>query len=213
VKLAVQSIPYRAAQKVSGIVVVLFFIVTDSARWGFIPAAGIVAAVFLAAGGYEAAYYRRFEYEFTADTLDIRSGVISRREREIPYQRIQNVDVSRSVLQRAIGVAAVDLETAGGADTEGSIRFVTPEAATRLRREVQRRKQRETGDGEPGDAAATGPDETPLFELSPRELALVGALSFDGRLIGLLAFVGSGSVPVVSSALPDVPRTRNRAVR
>jgi putative membrane protein len=34
-------------------------------------------------------------------------------------------------------------------------------------------------------------------------LALVGALSFDGRLIGLLAFLSSGSFPVLSSFLPE----------
>ncbi|WP_066415175.1 PH domain-containing protein [Halorubrum aethiopicum] len=201
-KLAPQSIPYRALQKVAGVVVVLFFVVNDTG-WGFPAAAGAGLAVLLVAGAYEVAYYRRFEYELTEDTLDIRSGVISRREREIPYRRIQNVDVSRSVIQRAIGVAAVDLETAGGSSTEGSIRFVTPEEATRLQREVQRRKSADdAADG--GDADSPGPVEEELFAISPRELALVGALSFDGRLIGLLAFAGSGSVPVVSGYLPDV---------
>ncbi|OYR57961.1 PH domain-containing protein [Halorubrum halodurans] len=203
-KLAPQSIPYRALQKVAGIVVVLFFVVNDTG-WGFPAAAGAGLAVLLVAGAYEVAYYRRFEYALTEDTLDIRSGVISRREREIPYRRIQNVDVSRSVIQRAIGVAAVDLETAGGSSTEGSIRFVTPEEATRLQREVQRRKSAgSAAEGGDTDADATGPIEEELFAISPRELALVGALSFDGRLIGLLAFAGSGSVPVVSGYLPDV---------
>ncbi|WP_281193687.1 PH domain-containing protein [Halorubrum sp. F4] len=205
-KLAPQSVPYRALQKVAGIVVVLFFVVNDSG-WGFPAAAGAVGAVLLVAGGYEIAYYRRFEYELTEDTLDIRSGVISRREREIPYRRIQNVDVSRSVIQRAIGVAAVDLETAGGSSTEGSIRFVTPEEATRLQREVQRRKSAgSTGSAsDENDAVGdpTGPVEEDLFAISPRELALVGALSFDGRLIGLLAFAGTGSVPVLSGYLPE----------
>ncbi|WP_435160277.1 PH domain-containing protein [Halorubrum sp. SY-15] len=202
-KLAPQSIPYRALQKVSGVVLVIVFVVNDSARFGVLPAIGLAAAVLAAAVAYEVAYYRRFEYELTADTLDIRSGVISRREREIPYRRIQNVDVSRSVLQRAIGVAAVDLETAGGSETEGAIRFVTPEAATSLQREVQRLK-RDTASADGTETAASpAPDEELLFELSPRELALVGALSFDGRLIGLLVFVGSGSVPVISGLLPD----------
>jgi len=219
VKLAPQSVPYRALQKVSGIVVVLFFVVNNNPEWGLAPAAAVAGAVVLAAFAYEVAYYRRFDYELTEDTLDISSGVISRREREIPYRRIQNVDVSRSVIQRAIGVAAVDLETAGGSSTEGSIRFVVPDEATRLQREVQRRKS--TGsdtrtDGEsadrPGSEAsgrtdagpgAVGPDEEELFAISPGELALVGALSFDGRLIGLLAFLSSGSVPVLSSFIPD----------
>ncbi|MFC6771845.1 PH domain-containing protein, partial [Halorubrum pallidum] len=149
-KLAPQSIPYRALQKVSGFVVVAFFVV-NSNDWGLPLAIGVAGAMLLAAFSYETAYYRRFDYELTADTLDIASGVISRREREIPYRRIQNVDVSQSVIQRAIGIAAVDLETAGGSSTEGSIRFVTPDEATRIRREVQRRK---SGSGDKRGAGA-----------------------------------------------------------
>ncbi|EMA63323.1 PH domain-containing protein [Halorubrum lipolyticum] len=214
-KLAPQSVPYRALQKVSGIVVVLFFVVNNNPEWGFAAATAVAGAVVLLAVGYEVAYYRRFDYELTEDTLDISSGVISRREREIPYRRIQNVDVSRSVIQRAIGVAAVDLETAGGSSTEGSIRFVSPDEATRIQREVQRRKSADSGAGagrestdRAGGGAGAGPDavgpaEEELFAISPGELALVGALSFDGRLIGLLAFLSSGSIPVLSSFVPE----------
>ena len=213
-KLAPQSVPYRALQKAAGTAVALFVIV-NSGGFGLPVAAAGGATIVLAMLAYEVAYYRRFEYVLTEDTLDISSGVISRREREIPYRRIQNVDVSRGVVQRAIGVAAVDLETAGGSSTEGSIRYVTPEEATRLQREVQRRKSgtdrpRETGKGAAtDDAVAAGrddafaPDEEVLFAISPGELALVGALSFDGRLIGLLAFLSSGSFPVLSSFLPE----------
>ncbi|TKX87042.1 hypothetical protein EXE43_05220 [Halorubrum sp. SS5] len=214
-KLAPQSVPYRALQKAAGTAVALF-VVVNSGGFGLPLAVGGGAAILLAMFAYEVAYYRRFEYVLTEDTLDISSGVISRREREIPYRRIQNVDVSRSVIQRAIGVAAVDLETAGGSSTEGSIRFVTPDEATRLQREVQRRKAGgarpdETGEGaaadvdavEAGREDAFAPDEEELFAISPSELALVGALSFDGRLIGLLAFLSSGSFPVLSSFLPE----------
>ncbi|EMA63167.1 membrane-flanked domain protein [Halorubrum distributum JCM 13561] len=212
-KLAPQSVPYRALQKAAGTAVALFVIV-NSGGFGLPLAVGGGAAILLVMLAYEVAYYRRFEYVLTEDTLDISSGVISRREREIPYRRIQNVDVSRGVLQRAIGVAAVDLETAGGSSTEGSIRFVTPAEATRLQREVQRRKSassrgEDAGDGTATDAVGGGrddafaPDEEELFAISPGELALVGALSFDGRLIGLLAFLSSGSFPVLSSFLPE----------
>ena len=214
-KLAPQSVPYRALQKALGTVVALFFIV-NGGGFGLPAAIAGGAAIIVVALAYEIAYYRRFEYVLTGDTLDISSGVISRREREIPYRRIQNVDVSRSVIQRAIGVAAVDLETAGGSSTEGSIRFVTPEEATRLQREVQRRKSQASDSGarqpgEPTDSEAVergrddafAPDEEELFAISPGELALVGALSFDGRLIGLLAFLSSGSFPVLSSFLPQ----------
>ncbi|OYR44653.1 PH domain-containing protein [Halorubrum sp. Hd13] len=213
-KLAPQSVPYRALQKVSGFVVVAFF-VANSNDWGLPAAAAAGGAILIAALAYETAYYRRFDYELTADTLDISSGVISRREREIPYRRIQNVDVSQSVIQRAIGIAAVDLETAGGSSTEGSIRFVKPAEATRLRREVQRRKSGSSageasateGSADGADRDAVGPAEEELFAISPGELALVGALSFDGRLIGLLVFLSSGSVPVLSGFIPEASAT------
>ena len=207
-KLAPRSVPYRALQKVSGFVVVAVFLV-NSNDFGLPIAVGAGGAILLAALAYQVAYYRRFEYKLTEDTLDISSGVVSRREREIPYRRIQNVDVSQSVIQRAIGIAAVDLETAGGSSTEGSIRFVVPDEATRIRREVQRRKSGSSPaePGEPGGAegadGAVGPAEEELFAISPGELALVGALSFDGRLIGLLAFLSSGSVPVLSGFIPE----------
>ena len=214
-KLAPQSVPYRALQKAAGTAVALFVIV-NSGGFGLPLAVGGGAAILLVMLAYEVAYYRRFEYVLTEDTLDISTGVVSRREREIPYRRIQNVDVSRGVIQRAIGVAAVDLETAGGSSTEGSIRYVTPDEATRLQREVQRRKSGRARRDEGGEAAgaddeavdrgrddAFAPDEEVLFAISPGELALVGALSFDGRLIGLLAFLSSGSFPVLSSFLPE----------
>ena len=214
-KLAPQSVPYRALQKAAGTAVGLFVIV-NSGGFGLPLAVGGGVAILLAMLAYEVAYYRRFEYVLTEDTLDISSGVISRREREIPYRRIQNVDVSRGVLQRAIGVAAVDLETAGGSSTEGSIRYVTPDEATRLQREVQRRKSDASRPDDAAEGTSTGadavdrgrddafaPDEEELFAISSGELALVGALSFDGRLIGLLAFLSSGSFPVLSGFLPE----------
>ena len=213
-RLAPVSIPYRAVKRVSSLLVAVVFIGT-AGSFETALAFGAAAVALAGALAYEVARYRRFEYELTEDTFDVRSGVISRRDREIPYRRIQNVDVSRSVLQRLLGIAAVDLETAGGSSTEGAIRYVTAERADWLRSEIQRRKrENETENGDsPASSGATeaaaggvsaDESETVLFELSSTELALVGALSFDARLIGLLAFLASGSVPVLSSMLPDL---------
>jgi len=170
----------------------------------------VVAAVLAVAAvvGYELAYYRRFEYELTEDSLDIASGVFSRREREIPLRRVQNVDVTRSLVARLLGLAEVDVETAGGGSTEANLRFVSREEAGRLQEEVrERRAAREAGrakteeaDGEeelgesevPADEAERAPRGQRgelLFELSDRDLLLYGLLSFDPRLLsGVVAF-------------------------
>ncbi|WP_254523617.1 PH domain-containing protein [Natrinema caseinilyticum] len=94
---------------------------------------GLVAGI-----GYGIAYYYRFTYEITASTFDVTSGVLSRRSREIPYRRIQNVDVSQGAVQRILGLAVVSIETAGGGETEASLDFVSETEAERLQSEIRR---------------------------------------------------------------------------
>lgn len=198
-RLSPLSPVYRALQRSTGLIVTAVVVAqTDMTRMVGGPLlvyalGGLAVAAVL---GYELLYYRRFTYELTDDTLDIHSGVISRRDRELPYRRIQNVDISENTIQRLLGIAAVGLETAGGSSTEGSIRFVSANEARRLQREIQRRKRREQGepDREPEP-------ETELFALSPTELGLIGVLSFDLRVLGVLSLVGPGSIPFLSDTL------------
>ncbi|WP_435067053.1 PH domain-containing protein [Haloplanus sp. C73] len=203
--LSPRSVPYRIVERGGGLAVTAFILFSGaSAVLG--PNGDSIATALIALGacllvGYEIAYYRRFDYALGTDTLDIRSGVVSRRNREIPIRRVQNVDISRNVVQRLLGIAAVDFETAGGSETEASLRYVTFEEAKRLQREVRRRKQDVDTESDEGTADRTT-EETELFALSPRELALVGALSFDVRIPGLLFVLVSGSMPALSSALP-----------
>lgn len=197
-KLSPVSPVYRTVQRASGLVVTAVLVAqTAVARFVGGPKVVYALGILAVAGvlGYELLYYRRFAYEFTEDTLDIRSGVLSRRERELPYGRIQNVDISENIVQRALGIAAVGLETAGGSTTEGTIRFVSAAEARRLQSEIQRRTGRERSETVPPESS------TELFVLSPRELALAGALSFDLRVLGVVTFVGPGSVPLLSSYL------------
>jgi len=197
------SVPYRVVER-GGSIVFTAVILSSGASRAFGPVGGLVGVALvglalLALIGYEVTYYRRFEYDLGADTLDIRSGVISRRNREIPIRRIQNVDISRNVVQRFLDIAVVDFETAGGSETEASLRFVDFEEAKRLQREIGRLKR---GGDETGDDEREPPATEELFALSPRELALVGALSFDVRIPGLLFVLVSGSLPAVSSVIP-----------
>jgi|AntRauMinimDraft_4_1070384.scaffolds.fasta_scaffold00083_22 putative membrane protein len=188
----------------------------------------VVAAVLAVAAvvGYELAYYRRFEYELTEDSLDIASGVFSRREREIPLRRVQNVDVTRSLVARLLGLAEVDVETAGGGSTEANLRFVSREEAGRLQEEVrERRAARERGRERRSEAAEPAGEEADLadgettadeeralrggrgellFELSDRDLLLYGLLSFDPRLLsGVIAFA-TFAVPSLGRRV-DIP--------
>ncbi|UTF53085.1 PH domain-containing protein [Natronosalvus rutilus] len=125
----------------------------------------------LVGAGYGLAYYYRFEYGLTDDTVDVASGVFSRRAREIPYRRIQNVDVRQGVFHRVAGLAVVSIETAGGGETEAALDFVGEDEAKRLQREIRRRTARRPDEAEadtdtsaPATRPTTAPDETDQHE-------------------------------------------------
>ena len=208
-KLAPASIPYRAFQKATSLGITLVFIASIGAgiRIGSPTFLLLIVGILLAALTYEIAYYKRFGYELTDDTFDIRSGVFSRREREIPYGRIQNVDISRNVLQRLVGLSAVNIETAGGGSTEAAIQYVTAFEGKRLQQDIRRYKRDESKTPADSDADADrSVDEEVLFEIAPSELALSGILSFDPRVPGLILAVATGSIPFVSPIVPvDAP--------
>ena len=191
-RLAPSSIGYRALETAGRLGWVLIFVTFGSsqvlAAW---QTALLVVGGLLAAGLYQVVYWQRFEYELTGDTFDIRSGVFSRRTREIPLGRIQNVDLERNVLQRAFGLTEVRLETAGGSDTEAQLRFVTEAEAERLRSEISRRKRGTTEEGDP----APEPEAELLFAISPRELLVLGVVSLDLRLLSILTVVLPVLVP------------------
>jgi len=210
------SIPYRAFQRGGGIVVFLAFALSGGFSIpGVGPAGplillvvGLLAVVALV--GFEIAYVRRFSYELGEETLDIDSGVLSRRSREIPLRRIQNVDISRNVVQRVLGIALVSFETAGGGETEAQLKFVTFNEAKRLQRELARLKREGSAeaseDGEGTEAGSGKPESTELFALDRSELAILGALSIDLRVPGILfLLVSTVGSTVVSTYLDTVP--------
>jgi putative membrane protein len=202
-KLHPLSIPYRAVSRGLSLGLMLFFVGRSlgDAEELPVPVSGpaLVALGVLgvaAAAAWQVAYYRRFEYQLTGDGLEIASGVLSRRNREIPLRRIQNVDISRNVIQRALGIAVLDVETAGGGATEASLRFVGYDEAKRVQREIQRLKRSDETEGEATAGTPADERETVLFELQREELVLLSVLSFDFRYLSLLAF-GPAALPFV----------------
>jgi putative membrane protein len=192
------SVPYRIAERGLGLVVFAVFVGPPAFRAlagtvGATVAVALAGLIAVGVVGYAVAAYRRFEYELTADTFDIRSGVFARRDREIPLHRIQNVDISQNVVQRALGIAAVRLETAGASGAEAHLKFVGRGRADALQRAISRLSRAE--DGEPADEAET----ESLFEISDRELGVLALVSADIQLVSILFVVGSVFLPALGT--------------
>ncbi len=210
------SVPYRAVTRAlrPTTLIVLVTVVgsgsMDPQSAGFLA---IVVGTLLFAVGFQYAYYLRFEYALTAETLDVASGVVSRRSREIPLRRVQNVDVEQNPVQRAIGIAAVRVETAGGGDTEAVLEYVGREEAQRLRDELRRAAKRaRDGDSDPDpeldhdpdtdaedtERSVAGSEREEVFAISTRGLVVLSLFSFDagaGLISSLVGTLLSGGDP------------------
>ena len=93
--------------------------------------------------------YNRWFYEFTAQGLKLERGVIWKKYSNIPYERIQNVDVHRGILARMLGFSTVEIQTAGFSGgygrrggrprSEGHIPAVSIEGAEKIREFVMKK--------------------------------------------------------------------------
>ncbi len=87
-------------------------------------------------------YYKRFTWEITESDIIIRSGLFFKKQVHVPFQRVQSIDFSASIIQRIIGIVKLKIDTAGGSTNRGvlipGIKLAEAEA---LRAEVFRRKK------------------------------------------------------------------------
>ena len=89
--------------------------------------------------------------------LVVTEGLLFRKVRIVPVQRIQNVDLVQNVLHRLIGVAEVRVETASGTEPEAVLRVLSLTKIARLREAIFSRRPEGLPDPVAGDlvAAAT----------------------------------------------------------
>jgi membrane protein YdbS with pleckstrin-like domain len=56
---------------------------------------------------------RRLAYQLREHDLSLRSGVISHRVESLPFSRVQHVNIHRGPIERSLGLATLQVSTAG----------------------------------------------------------------------------------------------------
>jgi putative membrane protein len=120
--------------------------------------------------------YLSFHLRYEPTELVIRSGIIFRNERHIPYARIQNLDAVQNVFHRLLSVIEVRIETGGGTEPEATISVLPAGALEEMRSRVFGHERR----AEDATPAARAPV---LLELPFRELLLHGFLVNRGMVV------------------------------
>lgn len=127
-----------------------------------------------------------FRYSLEAGNVIIREGIFSRKIRRIPVMRIHNLNTSQGVLARLLKVVRVDIETAGGAGTEGSLTAVSLAEADRIQAFVREEKgQSRLAAQDPG-AEAQVFEEAPskhIYAISLKDILIAGATTYRMGII------------------------------
>ena len=159
-----------------------------------------------------------FRYRYDEHELVIRTGLLFRNERHVPYARIQNVDGVQTVFHRLLKVVDVKVQTAGGNEPEATMSVLPVAAFEEMRQRVfEGRRQaalEPTAEAaEAGDVPAPPPSKL-LLALSPRELLTYGFVEGRGMVViaavfGLVWEFGMAD-SFVPSFEPGVPPRPNQ---
>ena len=78
--------------------------------------------------------YLAFSYRYEENDLVIKSGIFVRKERHIPYDRIQNIDAVQNLGHQLFDVVKVQVQTGAGAEPEATLSVLPREALEEMRR-------------------------------------------------------------------------------
>ena len=160
---------------------------SDNVGWVLLAAA-VVLALLLAT-----AILRYWFFRFAVDDegLRIRQGVFKKTHLEIQFDRVQGMDVERSLVDRLVGLATVTFDTAGSAAREGQLPAIPRTFADTLRQRIEQQGR--------SVASETADDRAmrPLLKLGPRDMVRIG-ITDRSVLVGLAV------LPVLFQAYGEV---------
>jgi putative membrane protein len=135
-------------------------------------------------------------YQVVGRELRISDGLLWRRNRAIPLERLQAVELRRPLLAQLTGLAELRLEVVGGTKTEAPLAYLTVRDAAALRERLlalagRTRENPAPATADPAAAAPAAPaPERPLVRVDNRDLVISQLLTPQAFFLPVgLAFV------------------------
>ncbi|MGM0636535.1 MAG: PH domain-containing protein, partial [Bacteroidota bacterium] len=144
--------------------------------------------------------YLKFQFYIDKDSFRLHHGVFKRSDVEIPFERIQNINIEQNLLQQLLNVVGFEVETAGEGNAEIKIKALDRKVAVALKEKLLEEKQEvlsessisteDTTDFDDSDVAKNTTDL--LFKLNFSNLLKVGVCSNFFKGMGVLfIFIGT----------------------
>ncbi len=146
-------------------------------------ALGLVLLLLAVVGLVSWVAWRFTRFRVAPHQVELRSGVLFRQHRQVPFERVQAVELSRPILARLLGLAQVVVQSAGGSDSQLTLAFLPLARAEGLRDEllVLAGHSDELPHGRAGDRPGPGDDGAPTDPADPAAAVPERAASSAGR--------------------------------
>src|SRR5215475_4230751 len=165
------TIVFGLLKAARGIIPAVPLLLFGNKIYGFMLLTAVVASAIATA----LARYFSFSYRIEGAELITQHGILERRQRSIPLERIQEIRVEQGVLHRVFDVVDAKIETGGGGGAEASLSVLSRSEAERLRRTVFERAAKiraDAGEGSIEDRGAVGPERVVIRRLGLKDLVL-----------------------------------------
>ena len=150
--------------------------------------------------------WRSTHFRIGPEDLRLETGVLFKRSRRVRLDRLQAVDVVRPLVARALGLAELRLEVAGGSSSEAPLAYLSEAAAHQLRAELLARA---AGIEHDEESAPEAPERVVLtvplarlIEAQVRSSLFISALVVIVSIV--VASVFSGELAPLGLAIPFV---------
>ncbi|WP_223787548.1 PH domain-containing protein [Marinicella meishanensis] len=138
-----------------------------------------------------------YHYWLEADRLVVKQGILFKSLRQVPYERIQNLNVERNLLHKLFNVATLQIESASGVKPEAVIRVISNDQVKHIQDTIKRRTghtigvQDDAEDSAAADAsAASATDDPAMFRMSHQEVSKYGFISHQALVpIGIVGSI------------------------
>jgi putative membrane protein len=191
----------------------------DAISYGFLLLlGGAVALLVILSAGWGFLYWQRYTFQVIENELILKQGIVFRKQRSIPRERIQAIDFVEGLLHRVFGLVAVRVQTAGGIGPGFSLIGISRAEADALRQELALRPSQvhevtdagfaateetdpETEPDQPAVTAIAAAEPEPIRQMGFPQLLLAAATS--GSIGIALPIVASG-VSLLNNMLPNI---------
>ena len=127
-----------------------------------------------------------FRYRIAEDRILIREGVVNRTALDIPFDRIQGINVNRRLIERVVGLVTLVIDTPGTQAAEGHLPSVHTEVADQVLRRVEAHRGPVAADEPAAHPEREEPEAGILQKLSVADLVRFGLANPPVLLLAIL---------------------------